>query len=151
MVLISVLLTLSRFYTLLWCFYYWLWTGKFPLGLRPFQRLFNLTFKGCSQITVTSYFTDFHYSLHYWDNFHPLYHVRTFRWWGFLVRLTCLSFSVISIRPQNAIYYQFTIKQLCNNKCVPQNPTIPSTGIQKQKTNFLPFAVTIFVISKKTH
>ena len=27
----SVLLILSRFHTIFWCFYFWLWTGKWPL------------------------------------------------------------------------------------------------------------------------
>ena len=31
--LVSLLITLNRFYTLFWCFYCWLWTSKCRLGL----------------------------------------------------------------------------------------------------------------------
>ena len=57
-----------------------------------------------------SYCIDFLYSLHFRDDFHPLRHLRIFKWWGFLVSFTFVSFSVRSFRPQKAIYHQFIIK-----------------------------------------
>ena len=61
-----------------------------------------------------------------------------------------VSFSVISARPQKAVYHQFIVKEICINKNVSRKPAIRSTGFSKPKTNYLPTVVTIFFVSNKT-
>ena len=68
----------------------------------------------------------------------------------FLVLCTFASFSVMSTRPQKAIYHQFSIKKIWVNKNVLRKPVVRCPGFPKPKINFLPIVVTNFFISKKT-
>ena len=46
----SFLLTLNIFHILLYCFYYWLWTGKFRLARKECDFYVRHTFARCSQL-----------------------------------------------------------------------------------------------------
>ena len=47
-VLVTLLVPLNRFHTLLWCFYYWLWTSKCRLGI----PIYLYTFQNCKETTA---------------------------------------------------------------------------------------------------
>ena len=66
-----------------------------------------------------------------------LWHVRRLRWWSFLVCFTFVSFSLISTRPQKAIYQKVIFSNL-------------ESGISKTEDKFLTTSVMIFFINNKT-
>ena len=86
-VLIALLLTLKRFYTLFLCFYCLIWTRKYWLGVHlMFWRLQCLLLIDCRISSSVKYFTRSYKFLFFFHRVNGMYHYQK---WKLLEKMRC--------------------------------------------------------------